>query len=103
MKYAIVKIGSLQYTLEEGKEYSIPKFVAEVGKMKMADVLAIGENDTLTLGQPMVDKAIVEVEVLGQEKGEKVQSRIYKAKARYRRTRGIRKQVTRFKVLNIKL
>lgn len=101
-KFAIIKLGGSQYTLEEGKEYELPKFSAEVGKVKLADVLAAGEGSDISVGAPILDKAAVEIEVLSHEKGEKVTSRIFKAKSRYRRKRGFRKQVTKFKVLSIK-
>lgn len=101
-KFAILKLGGSQYTVEEGKEYSIPKFEAEVGKVKINEVLAAGEGSDINVGTPSLDKASVELEVLEHAKGEKVTSRIFKAKSRYRRKRGFRKQVTKFKVLSIK-
>ncbi len=101
MKYAIIKVGPFQYNVEEGKEYTTPKFQADK-KLVVEDVLAVGEGDKLTIGTPMVKGAKVELEILGQEKGEKVVSRTYKAKSRYKRTKGLRKQVTKFKVVSIK-
>lgn len=103
MKYAIVKIGAFQYTIEEGKEYEVPNFEGEVSKkVDIKDVLAVGDGDKVSFGKPNLDKATVQVEILDQGKGEKVQSRIFKAKSRYRRIRGLRKRVTKFKVLSIK-
>ena len=102
-KYAIIKIGTFQYTVDEGKEYSVPNFEAEAGKsFKVTDVLAIGDDNKLVVGTPNIDKGVVELEILDQGKGEKVTSRIFKAKSRYRRTRGYRKSVTKFKVVSIK-
>ena len=101
-KFAILKLGGSQYTIEEGKEYEIPKFSAEIGKLKLTDIIAAGEGSEVSIGTPMLDKAAVEIEVIAHEKGEKITSRIFKAKSRYRRRRGFRKQVTKFKVLSIK-
>lgn len=101
-KFAIIKLGGSQFTVEEGKEYELPKFSAEVGKLKLTDVIAAGEGAEVSIGTPTLDKAAVEIEVLAHEKGEKVTTRIFKAKSRYRRKRGFRKQVTKFKVLSIK-
>lgn len=100
-KFAIIKLGSTQYNIEEGKTYEVPKFKAENGKMNLESVLAAGDEKGITLGKPTISKAKVEIEVLSTEKGEKVTTRIYKAKSRYRRTRGFRKQITKFKVLSI--
>lgn len=101
-KFAIIQIGPFQYTVDEGKEYSVPKFDAAEGKkMKVEEVLAVGDEKDITVGKPTVEKAVVELEIIAQEKGEKVTTKTYKAKARYRRTRGYRKEVTRFKVSKI--
>lgn len=102
-KYSIIQIGTFQYNVEEGKEYTVEKFEAEVGAdLKISDVLAIGDGDKLIVGKPLVKDAEVTLNILSQEKGEKITSKIYKAKSRYRRTRGFRKQVTKFKVESIK-
>lgn len=101
-KFAILKLGKSQYSVEEGKEYEVPKFAAEVGKLTLDEVLAAGDDKDIVVGMPNVDKAKVEIEVLEHAKGEKINTRIFKAKSRYRRSRGFRKQVTKFKVLSIK-
>lgn len=101
-KFAVVKLGVAQYNLEEGKEYTLPKFSAELGKFNINEVLLAGENDSIVVGKPFVEKASVELEVLDQGKGEKVTSSIFKAKSRYRKTRGFRKSVTTIKVISIK-
>lgn len=102
-KYSIIQIGTFQYNVEEGKEYTVEKFNAEEGKkFNVEKVLAVGDGDKFVVGKPTVEKAEVVLSILEQGKGEKVQSRIYKAKSRYRRTRGLRKQVTKFKVDSIK-
>jgi large subunit ribosomal protein L21 len=102
-KYSIIQIGSTQYNVEEGKEYSVDKFEAEVGKdLEVTQVLAVGNADEFIVGNPFIDKATVTLEILDQAKGEKVVSRVYKAKSRYRRTKGFRKLVTNFRVKSIK-
>lgn len=102
-KYSIIKIGAFQYNVEEGREYTVERFDAEAGKdFKVTDVLAVGDGDKLVLGKPIIKDAEVTLNVIEQSKGEKVVSKIYKAKSRYRRTRGFRKQVTKFKVVGIK-
>lgn len=101
-KFAIIKFGPFQYTVEEGKEYSVPKFAAEVGKkITVSEVLAVGSDKDLQVGMPNLDKAKVEIEILEQGKGEKVVKQIHRAKVRYKRKIGHRKLVTRFKVIQI--
>lgn len=100
--YAVVKIGPKQYIVETGKQYTVEKFVGEAGDKITLNALARGKGETFEVGKPELEKTKVEIEIIEQGKGEKVTSRIFKAKARYRRTRGFRKRVTTFKVVSIK-
>jgi len=103
MKYSIIQIGSFQYNVEEGKEYTVERFdAAEGSKYTAARVLLAGDGDKMVVGKPVVDKGEVVLTIVKQDKGEKVVSKIYKAKSRYRRTRGLRKLTTTFKVESIK-
>lgn len=100
--YAIIKLGGFQYTVEEGKEYTVPKFQADSNSdVKIDQVFAIGSGDTLIVGKPIVESAKVTLHIINQEKGEKIQTRIYRAKDRYRKSFGTRKEVTRFSVVSI--
>ena len=102
--YAIIKLGASQYTIEEGHEYSLPKFNAEEGKkLDVTEVLAVGTDKDLKVGSPFVANAKVTISVLSHDKGEKVTQRIYKAKSRYHKTRGHRKLITKIKVEKISL
>lgn len=100
--YAIVQIGPFQYTVEEGKTYTVPKFQAEEGKdIKINEVLAVGTEEGITVGKPHVAKATVEISVDEQGKGEKITTQVYKSKSRYRRKKGFRKRETTFTVKKI--
>lgn len=100
--YAVVKIGPRQYIVEEEKSYTVEKFPANVGEKISLEVLGLGSDKGLETGNPVLEKAKVQIEIIDQGKGEKVVTKQFKAKSRYRRTRGFRKQVTTFKVLQIK-
>lgn len=100
--YAIIKLGGFQYTVEEGMEYVVPKFQAESNSdIKVDQVFAVGSGDTVLIGKPTVESAKVTIHVVDHEKGEKINTRIYRAKDRYRKNFGIRKEVTRFSVVSI--
>ncbi len=102
MKYAIVQLGGFQYTLEEGKEYTVPKFNAEPGKKLVAEkVLAAFDGKEMHFGKPSLTNIAVTLEIKSIDKGEKVVSRTYKAKSRYHKTKGHRKLETRFVVKSI--
>lgn len=101
-KYAIIQIGSFQYNVEEGKKYTVPYFTNDGKSFDVEKVLLIGEGKDLTVGKPVIEKAKVTLEIVENGQGEKVVSRIYKAKSRYRKTKGFRKQITTFVVKSIK-
>lgn len=100
--YAVVKIDHRQYIVEPDKTYTVDKFEAEQGSKMDLQVLALSKAGKLEVGQPVLDKASVQIEIVDQGKGDKVSTFTYKAKARYRKRSGIRPRVTTFKVLSIK-
>lgn len=102
-KNAIIQLDHLQYNVEEGKEYEIPKFSKSGEKLlKINEVLLVSDGSKTIVGKPFVEKAQVELELIETKKGEKILTRVYKAKSRYRRQKGYRKEVTTFKVKSIK-
>lgn len=100
--YAVVRIAHRQYVVEPNKTYTVDKFAGEVGDKVDLEVLLKSAKGKLEIGNPLVEKSKVTVEVINQGKDKKVTAKTYKAKARYRRKRGHRQHVTTFKVLEIK-
>ncbi|MCS7317644.1 MAG: 50S ribosomal protein L21 [Candidatus Dojkabacteria bacterium] len=102
-KVALVQIGNTQLYVEKDKIYSIPKVNLEVGKkIDINQVLMIKDGDSVVYGRPYIENCIVTVEIISHDKDDKIVSRVYKAKSRYRRTRGFRKRLTKFKVVDIR-
>lgn len=100
--FAVVKIGPFQYNIEEGKTYTVPNFKGDQNqKIEIKEVLIAGNEKESQFGTPFLEKAKVVITILEQGKGEKITSRIYKAKSRYRKTKGFRKKITTFKVEKI--
>lgn len=100
--YAIVQIEHRQYIVEPDKTYTVDKFISEPGQKMDLEVLAYGNGDKFEVGEPLLNNMKVSIEVVEQGKGEKITSRIFKAKSRYKKTTGFRKQTTTFKVVSIK-
>lgn len=100
--YAVVQIAHRQYMVEAGKTYTVDKFVADVGTKMDLPVLAMAKGDKFEIGAPVVAKVSALIEVIEQGKGEKISTFVYKAKSRYRKRHGFRKQETTFKVIEIK-
>ena len=100
-KYVIVKLGGFQYTIEEGRTYSVPHFEVEEGKdIVLEEVYGYFNGDSVEFGSPTISKKVVLTDV-SVEKGEKIVSKTFKAKSRYRKTKGFRKQVVKFTVKSI--
>ncbi len=100
MKYAIVRIKGHQYKVREGEELLVDKIEE---KKAEPEVLLVVDEDKVKVGKPVVREAKVDLKVLGDEKGEKIVIRKFKAKSRYRRKTGFRASLTRLQVSKISL
>lgn len=99
MKYAIVNINGNQYKVSEGEEFEAGKVEGEKGKkLIFTDVLLVVDKEKVSVGQPLVNKTKVTAEIIDQLKGKKIRVATYKAKVRYRRTRGHRPWLTKIKI-----
>jgi large subunit ribosomal protein L21 len=102
--FAIVKIGASQYKVSEGQELLVAKQKAEKGaKIALDQVLLVVNKSDVKLGQPFLPKTSIKATVVDQEKGIKVRVATYKAKARFRKVKGFRSQLTRIKIDKISL
>lgn len=100
--YAVFKLSGHQFNAEEGAVIEVPFQEAEPGaKIKIDEVLLIKDQDTTLVGDPFVEGARIEAELLSSGLGDKV--RIYKAKRRtkYRRTQGHRQKQSEIKITKI--
>ena len=102
-KYAIIKLSGKQYRVQEGDEFIVDKLDAdEGGKIQVTEVLLLKDEKKIRLGAPLVNKAVVELEVLTQQRSKKLRVAKFKAKSRYRRVFGHRQHQSVVKVLSIK-
>jgi large subunit ribosomal protein L21 len=102
MSYAIVSKNSKQYKVVEGEEILLDRVDSTDKKtVEFDQVLLVVNGKTVKVGTPEVKGAKIVAEVVGEEKGEKVNVLKYKAKSRYRRQSGHRPVYTRVKVTSI--
>lgn len=102
MKYAIISAAGKQYHVTPGQELIIDRQAGEPGdKLKFAEVLMLVDGDTRQVGQPTVDKAVVEGEIIEHLRGEKVRVAKFKAKSRYRKVTGHRSELSKIKITKI--
>jgi large subunit ribosomal protein L21 len=101
--YAIIRDRGMQYRVEEGQILEIDLLDAEPGSnIELAEVLLVGGGDEVKVGAPTVVGAMVQAEVLGERKGEKIVVFRYRNKKRYRRRIGHRQRYTQIKVTSIR-
>jgi len=100
--YAVVTSGGKQYKVAEGEILKVEKIPGDVGSsIKFDRVLMIADGDTVSIGQPILDDALVEGHIVEQGKSKKIIVFKYKRRKRYRRKHGHRQQYTAVKIDSI--
>ncbi|MCF0150491.1 MAG: 50S ribosomal protein L21 [Firmicutes bacterium] len=102
--YAIIKTGGKQYQIAEGDVINVEKLNAQVGEtVAINEVLAVGTEDGVKIGKPVVEGASVVCEVLEQGKAKKVVIYKYKAKKDSHKKRGHRQPYTQLQIKSIEV
>lgn len=100
--YAVIRTGGKQYRVEPGDTIRVERMVSPAGeKVKLDDVLLVGDGDKVLVGNPRVASANVVGIVLDQDRGRKVRVFKYKRRKHYRRTRGHRQHFTALRIEEI--
>lgn len=101
--FVIVNINNTQEKVSEGEFVIVPKIKGEAGdKLVFDEILLTAQGDKVVVGKPNVEGAKIDAEIVEQTQGEKVHSRIFKAKSRFRRHTGQRQDLTKVKINKIK-
>ncbi len=88
--------------VNEGDVLNVEKLEVESGeKVMFEEVLAVGDNGELQIGNPVVSGAKVEATVIGSGKAKKVIVFKYKPKKDYRKKQGHRQPFTKVKIEKI--
>ncbi|NOX62432.1 MAG: 50S ribosomal protein L21 [Chloroflexi bacterium] len=97
--YAVIETGGKQYRVEEGEIIEVELLKVPQGEQITFDnVLLVGGNDEVKVGQPVVQGAKVMATSLGEVKGPKVIIFKHSGRTTYRRKTGHRQRYTRLKV-----
>lgn len=99
--YAIIETGGKQYKVSEGDVIRVELLEAEAGDVVAAKVLAVGEGESLKIGNPTVEGASVSLKVVEHGKAKKVIVFHYKAKKNIRKKNGHRQPFTKVVVESI--
>lgn len=102
--FAIVRSGSKQYKVSVGTIFDVESLPGDGGSsVTLEEVLLVNNDDQLTFGAPLVEKARVTAEIVEQKRDPKVVVFKYKPKKRERTKTGHRQNKTRLKVTAIDL
>jgi len=96
-RYAIIRTGGKQYTVQPGKKVLVDKLEVEVGSsIKLAEVLFVSADQAAgaKTGAPLVENASVEAKVVGHTKGPKVIAFKMTNRTGFKKRRGHRQQFT---------
>jgi large subunit ribosomal protein L21 len=100
--YAIVKTGGKQYKVSQGDTMRFEKLDGDVGATVTFDqVLMVNDGETVTVGQPRVENAVVSGQIVEQGKAKKILVFKYKRRKGYRRKQGHRQQFTAVRIDSI--
>ena len=99
--YAIIAAGGKQYRVSQGDVIYIDKVNQDVDSAITFDVLMVGGEEGVKVGNPVLEGAKVEGKVLAQVKGEKIHIYKYKSKKDYSKRAGHRQPYTKVEITAI--
>lgn len=100
--FAIISSKKNQYLVTEGKEYDIDLLNEKDQKTVIfSEVLLFSDGDKTLVGQPTIEGATVEAEILGEKRLPKTTVLKFHSKKRYQRKIGSRQEVSRIKIIKI--
>ncbi|MBK5241580.1 50S ribosomal protein L21 [Clostridium sp.] len=100
--YAVLNTGGKQYRVQEGDVLFVEKLDVEVETtVEFDQILAVGKEDGLVVGKPVVEGAKVVAKVLAQGKARKIVVFKFKRKLDYRKKQGHRQAYTKIQIEKI--
>ena len=99
--YAIFECGGKQYRVGEGDVVRVEKLNVEVGETVNIDKVLMLGGESIAIGAPWVEGAVVSCKVLNQDKDQKILVFHYKAKKNIRKRYGHRQPFTSLLVESI--
>lgn len=100
--FAIIKTGGKQYKVAADQVIQVESLEGEAGaKIAFADVLLLGDGDSVTLGSPTVSGASVAGEIVRQMRSDKVYAFKKRRRHNSKRIRGHRQHLTQVKIVGI--
>ena len=100
--YAIAETSGQQFWFEENRYYDIDRLNAkEKDKITLEKVLLLKDKNSITIGQPYIKDAKIELEVVSHKRDKKILVYKMRPKKKTRRKMGHRQELTRVMVKSI--
>lgn len=100
--YAIIQTGGKQYRVSEGDVIFIEKLPNDVNsEVNFTDVVAVSNNENLSVGTPFLSGATVKGTVIKNGRGKKITVFTYKPKKDSKRKLGHRQHYTKVRIESI--
>ena len=102
MAYAVIQTGGKQYRVAQGDKIDVERLDLEVGTEATCDrVLMVGEGESIKVGNPTVEGAVVTVKVLEQFRGKKGVAFKFKRRKGHHKKKGFRRALTKLEITGI--
>lgn len=101
---AVIKTGGKQYIVSEGQAVKVEKLEGKTGdNVEFSEILMVSNEDgkDAKVGTPVLEGAKVTGKIVEQGRDKKVTVVKYKAKTRYKRTKGHRQHFTKVEIEKI--
>lgn len=100
--YAVIKTGGKQYRVAQNDLLTIERLEGEAGNtIEFAEVLMVGEGESVKVGAPFVDGARVTAELVDQARGPKVIAFKKRRRKNSRRKKGHRQHLSLVRITGI--
>ena len=102
--FAVIDTGGKQYRVSEGNTIKIEKLPGNDGDtIEFDNILAVGENEDINLGFPLIDKALVVGKILHSGRDKKIVIFKHKRRKNYRKKTGHRQSHIKVKIEKINI
>ncbi|OGR12341.1 MAG: 50S ribosomal protein L21 [Desulfobacula sp. GWF2_41_7] len=100
--YAVIRTGGKQYRVQENQTLKVEKLDGTEGsQVEFDDILLFSDGETITMGNPKIEKALVKAHILEQAKDRKKIIFKYKRRKGFRKMKGHRQEYTEIKIDSI--
>ncbi len=98
--YAVIKTGGRQAKVREGDVLDVQRLRSD-GEVTFEAILVVGDDGSILSGRDDLAKASVKAQVIGENRGKKVDVFHYRNKSGYRKSAGHRQTYTRIEITEI--